>query len=71
MTSSRRKAAPSSERELARKLLRFAIQRIAQDTKALHDCHVLPSTGEVRPESVAAEIRENRDWLAEARKAIR
>lgn len=71
MSSSRRKAAPSPERKLARRLLRFAIWRIAQDTKDLYESHVVPSTREVRPESVAEEIRENREWLAKARKAIR
>lgn len=52
-------------------LLRFAIDRIARETRCLYESHVVPSTGRIYPASIAREIRENRTWLTKARRAVR
>jgi|GEM_PF-2217632 len=56
---------------VTRDLLRFAIRRIAAETDVLAASYMNPKTKRIEPASIATEVRENRVWLAKAKRAAR
>lgn len=70
-TRGARPAVAGANKALGRDLLEFAIRRISRETRELFASHRQPDTRRVPERSIRAELRENRVWLRQARKAAR
>ncbi|MDE2105829.1 MAG: hypothetical protein KGL39_51885 [Patescibacteria group bacterium] len=50
-----------------RKLLRWALAFVKDQTDALEECHKNRATGEIEPQEVAEEVAAARRWIEEAK----